>query len=202
MSNVAGTQKRVDILWPGVLLLASLLTVGWSGIGERHGRSWMRWLFRQRPRGIVIHHTASDGMRNGELLNAAMIDADHAAKGWGIEYEGRTYHIAYHYVIRADGKVEPGRPELAPGAHTRGHSDYIGICLVGNFSSSANSYGQMQPDRPTAEQMVSLENLLRDLMRRYDLTVHNIFRHRDLAPTSCPGDRFPFEQLIRDLANE
>ena len=180
--------------------MAAVVTVAWAGTGARYGHHWYRWLFRTRPRGIILHHTASDGWRNGQLLDAAMIDQDHAAKGWGIQYGGRTYHIAYHYVIRADGKVEPGRPEAAPGAHTKGHNDYLGICLVGNFSSSENPDGRMKPDRPTQMQMEALVMLLRDIMDRYDLDVKDIYRHSDFAQTSCPGDRFPFSLLLSKLA--
>jgi len=190
---------RLPNLWPALLLLGAVLTVAWAGAGNRFGPHWFRWLFRHRPAGIIIHHTASDGWRNGKLLDAAMVDAYHAGKGWGVTYKGKVYHIAYHYLILADGKVEPGRPEGAPGAHTRGHSDHLGICLVGNFSSRDNPDGRMKPDRPTAKQMESLRTLVRDLMRRYDFTTEDLYRHRDFSQTDCPGDRFPFDDLVAEL---
>jgi len=187
---------------PGLLALAAVLTVVWAGLGNRYGHHWYRWLFRHRPAGIIIHHTASDGYRNGKLLDAGMVDADHAGKGWGIEYEGKTYHIAYHYLILADGSVEAGRPEEAPGAHTSGHNNYLGICLVGNFSSSSNPEGAMQPAVPTDAQMRSLIDLIRRLVTKYDFEVDDIHRHRDFCQTSCPGDRFPFDRLIEVLREE
>jgi len=199
MRRTPNPRRPLDSLWPALLLLAALAAVGWAGVGNRYGPHWHRWLFRHRPAGIILHHTASDGRRNGTPLDAAMVDADHAGKGWGIEYQGRTYHIAYHYLIRADGKVEPGRPEGAPGAHTLGRNDYLGICLVGNFSSAANRSGQMQPAYPTQAQMEHLTTLLRKLMHKYDFTVEDLHRHRDFAQTSCPGDRFPFRQLVETL---
>jgi hypothetical protein len=199
MRRFSARTRRLDLLWPGLLLLGAVVAVAWAGIGNRYGRQWYVWLFRHRPAGIIIHHTASDGHRNGKLLDAAMVDADHAGKGWGTEYGGKTYHIAYHYLILADGKVEPGRPEGAPGAHTSGHNSYLGVCLVGNFSSTANPDVAMQPAVPTDAQMASLTALLRELMRKYDFTVEDIHRHRDFCQTSCPGDRFPFDKLIESL---
>jgi hypothetical protein len=199
MNRAAPSRRSLDSLWPAVLFLGALATLGWAGVGNRYGRHWHRWLFRQRSAGIIIHHTASDGRRNGKLLDAAMVDADHAGKGWGVEYHGRTYHIAYHYLVRADGVVEAGRPEGAPGAHTRGHNDYLGICLVGNFSRTYNADGRMKPDHPTPAQMEHLTALVRELMRKYDFTVEDIHRHRDFGQTSCPGDRFPFRRFIEDL---
>jgi len=199
MRRPRAPRRPLDSLWPALLFVGAILTVGWAGIGNRYGRHWYRWLFRHRPAGIIIHHSASDGYRNGKLLDAATVDADHASKGWATEYHGRTYHIAYHYLILSDGTVEPGRPEGAPGAHTSGHNDYIGVCLVGNFSTVANPDGRMKPDRPTRAQMEHLTALLRDLMHRYDFTVEDIHRHRDFRRTSCPGDRFPSQQLIETL---
>jgi hypothetical protein len=40
--------------------------------------------------------------------------------------------IGYHYVIRRNGDLEPGRPVEKAGAHARGNNkSSIGICLVG-----------------------------------------------------------------------
>ncbi|MBQ5374387.1 MAG: N-acetylmuramoyl-L-alanine amidase, partial [Bacteroidaceae bacterium] len=53
---------------------------------------------------------------------AADIDRWHRAQGW-------RGGIGYHYVVRRDGTVEPGRREEVPGAHCRHHNAHsIGIC--------------------------------------------------------------------------
>jgi N-acetylmuramoyl-L-alanine amidase len=189
--------SRVSIAAPIVLLAAIVLDVAWAGVGSRYGRHWYRFLFRPRPRGIVLHHSASGGYRDGKLLDAAAIDADHEKRGWSIEYRGKTYHIGYHYVILADGTVEAGRPEEVRGAHAAGYNDHLGICLIGNFSSSGNPDGRMQPARPTEQQLDALVGLLQELMDRYDFDVDDIHRHREFGQTACPGDRFPFEE-VRD----
>jgi hypothetical protein len=125
---------------------------------------------RITPRGIVIHHSALGGDADGRA-DLARIDAIHARRGWGIFYAGRTYHVGYHYVIRRDGTIEPGRPERCRGAHTRGHNDLLGICLLGDFTHRG----------PTAAQRRSLLRLCRDLMARYRIPPGAVVRHRDLA---------------------
>lgn len=191
-------NRRKELIAPGALFLAAALTVAWAGMGHRYGRHWYLFIFKHKPQGIVIHHTASSGYRNGELLDAEMIDAYHADKGWGVEYKGKTYHIGYHYVILADGSVEPGRPEEVRGAHAPGHNQDLGICLAGHFGE-ANSDGRMKPSRPTDAQMQALTELVRRLMSKYDLEPDDIHRHGDLGQTACPGERFPFETFVDSL---
>jgi len=85
-------------------------------------------------RKIIIH--AAD-------TTASMdIGADEIRR-WHVEDNGWS-DIGYHYVIRRDGTVEPGRPEHQPGAHVRGHNkDSIGICLVGGKPRFNFAYVQM-----------------------------------------------------------
>jgi hypothetical protein len=153
------------------------------------------------PAGIVIHHTALtrlDITLFPGTIDRDLIDGLHRARGDAIFYWGRWYHIGYHYLILPDGTVESGRPEHCRGAHARGHNDYLGISLVGNFSSRS---GQGQPSTsPTSEQLRSLEDLVKDLQSRYHLPCSRVVRHRDLNPTTeCPGDRFPWSQFLREI---
>lgn len=142
------------------------------------------------PKGIVVHHSALGGDAD-RRADAAVIDGVHRRRGWGAFYGGRIYHIGYHYVIRPDGTVEPGRPERCRGAHTRGMNDYLGICVLGNFND----------DAPTERQRRALAELCRRLMKRYGLRAEDVRRHRDCpaAATDCPGKRFPFAALRREL---
>lgn len=199
MPKTRADSQGMSLVMPVVLLAAAMLAVAWAGLGSHYGRHWYRFVFRPRPRGIVIHHTASSGYRDGKLLDAAAIDADHQKQGWSIEYKGKTYHIGYHYVILADGTVEAGRPEEVRGAHAAGYNDHLGICLVGNFSSSGNPGGRMRPSRPTEQQLDALVGLLRELMDRYDFDIEDIHPHREFGQTACPGDRFPFDEVLDRL---
>lgn len=85
--------------------------------------------------------------------------------------------IGYHWVIRRDGTVEPGRPEEDPGAHVAGHNaDSIGVCVVGgkdgfNF---------------TRRQMAALEAKVIDLTSQHPGA--KVVGHTDLDPRKpCPN---------------
>jgi len=154
----------------------------------------------RHPRGIVLHHSATPGRVNGEPMSAAIIDEMHRRRGFSREYEGVIYHIGYHYVIRSDGVIEPGRPEGCRGAHATKGNDCIGICLVGNFTREA--IGKMEPSRPTRAQMRSLHQLLEDLVARYHFGPEDIYTHREVdGDTRCPGELFPIEQ-VREWVKE
>jgi len=124
----------------------------------------------------VLHHSASRADTTWQDIHQW-----HLNNGWA--------GIGYHYVIHADGGVYRGRPEGMTGAHAyqdRSHeanSDGIGICIVGNFETGV----------PTASQMVSTADLIRDIWTRYPGIP--VIGHRDVMATSCPGDRFPWAEL-------
>ncbi|MGB9975824.1 peptidoglycan recognition protein family protein [Thermovenabulum sp.] len=166
---------------------------------------------RLYPRFIVLHHTA------GSDMSALEINRIHAKRGFGVkitspdylvkEYIEKGYtatsdggviiSIGYHYLIRADGKVEPGRPDFAPGAHcSAGDMNVrsIGIALTGNFSSKDNPDGKKGHMKPTDAQIKALKELLIYLMDVYKIPKTGILRHKDVvgAATECPGDRFDF----------
>lgn len=149
------------------------------------------------PAGIILHHSAIPAEHAGGPVDVRLIDKFHERRGFGIFYWGRTYHVGYHYLILPDGTVQQGRPERCQGAHAQGHNDFIGICLVGNYSEKENPNGARDLPRPTDAQLESLVRLCRQLSGRYRFTSEKILRHADVAPhTECPGDRFPFQDVI------
>ncbi len=182
-----------------VLLVAALLILAVGGLSVRLGPRWPRRLFFRGPAGIVIHHTATGAVVEGHTVDADRIARWHEQRGFSAEYRGEVYHIGYHYVILPDGTLQRGRPEWMLGAHTSGYNDYLGICLVGNFDSGANPDRAQQPAEPTPEQMATLESLLRDLLTKYRLRPEDVYGHCELAATACPGDRFPLDELRREL---
>jgi N-acetyl-anhydromuramyl-L-alanine amidase AmpD len=114
---------------------------------------------------VILHYSYSDD------VSAATIDGWHRARGWN--------GCGYHYVVRKDGKVENGRPVETVGAHCYGfNTNSIGICLTG--SDKMLWY-------PSAAQYDSLQTLLQDLMKRFNIPSMNIFFHREKKATSCPG---------------
>ncbi len=120
---------------------------------------------------IIIHCTATP---EGRDVTAADVDRWHRARGFR--------SIGYHYLIRLDGTVEQGRPESEIGAHTLGqNASSIGVCYVGGLARD----GVTPRDTRTPAQRRALEQLLRDLLKRYPGA--QIRGHRDFAAKACPS---------------
>jgi lipid-binding SYLF domain-containing protein len=149
--------------------------------------------------GIVFHHTALIPGEKTVPRRESDIDEYHRERGFEILCSGRVYHVAYHYLIMPNGVIKAGRPERCEGAHAVGYNSYLGISLVGDFSSEDNPNGGKGPIRPSAQQLASLVRLCRRLRRRYKIPVQHIIRHSDIANTQCPGDRFPFKSVLEQL---
>ena len=131
---------------------------------------------------IVIHCSA---VRPDQMSSAAQIDSWHCQRGFHLG-------IGYHYVIRRDGTIEPGRPEWLIGAHCVNHNAHsIGVCYEGGLDIRG------QPaDTRTAEQKAAMRQLLEDLHRRYPRAV--VVGHHDLNPLkACPC----IESVAREYAD-
>ena len=121
---------------------------------------------------IVVHCSA---VKPDQTSSVAQIDRYHR--------KARHYKlgVGYHYVIRRDGTIEPGRPEWMVGAHCLNHNRYsIGICYEGGLDAR----GQPEDTR-TLEQKLAMLHLLEVLHRRYPKAL--IVGHRDLShDRDCP----------------
>ena len=120
---------------------------------------------------IVVHCSA---VRPDQTSSAAQIDTWHRRQGWKLG-------IGYHYVVRRDGQIEPGRSEWLVGAHCRNHNAHsIGVCYEGGL----NIRGQ-PADTRTEAQRQALRRLLKALKERYPRAL--IVGHRNLNPLkACP----------------
>jgi lipid-binding SYLF domain-containing protein len=150
------------------------------------------------PIGIIIHHSVlipASALPDAERA----LDRFHYARGFAISCFGHTYHIAYHYLILPNGAIQQGRPERCEGAHARGYNSYLGIALVGDFSSQDNPSGRKGPITPTPEQMRSLVKLCRQLRQKYNIPLQRIMPHSEVSRTHCPGDRFAFKTVLAQL---
>lgn len=116
---------------------------------------------------LVVHCSAT---RATQDIGVAEITRWHQAKGWET--------IGYHFVIRRDGTVEPGRLVQMIGAHVQGHNaTSIGICLVGGLAADGNAENNFTP-----EQFQQLRALLVQLLLAFPDC--RIVGHRDLSPDS------------------
>lgn len=152
------------------------------------------------PLGIVVHHSATPPLMQ-DSTDAASIDRMHKKRGMGAWYMGRTYHIAYHYVVLRNGSVEEGRPELCRGAHTRSllHNRRLGICLVGHFD---RKWQDPSYHAPPSLQMDALVSLSCRLIEKWRMKEANVLPHREIDPTECPGGNFPMEEYLSRLKAE
>ncbi|MGI9101340.1 MAG: peptidoglycan recognition protein family protein [Terriglobales bacterium] len=155
------------------------------------------WAHTITPVGIVIHHTGP--LTNGDPVTLPLLEEFHKERGFGAFYYGHVYHVGYHYVIFPDGRVIPARPEHLRGAHAQHYNNFLGIVLVGDFSSKDNRRGQHGLQAPTEAQLASLVLLCRRLEKRYGISLHHVRAHRELSPTLCPGDRFPWDEFLSRL---
>jgi hypothetical protein len=139
-----------------------------------------------RFRGIVVHTV---GVR-GDATAAAI-------RRYHVEHNGWR-DIGYHFVVRKDGTVEPGRPLTQLGAHTEGANDTIGICVTGDGDSEAW----------TPEQAMSFSTLAADQLRALGLDASAICGHREAParfgakPThkTCPGLRIDLDYVRANVA--
>ena len=134
---------------------------------------------RKSTKRAIIHHSASAD------VPASTIHQWHLNQGWS--------GIGYHFVIRANGLIERGRPEWAIGSHSgpAGNGDSIGIVLTGNF----------EYDKPTEAQLDSLVWLITQYLEpKYGKL--QVIGHKDVMATACPGRNFPWEELRKRLEED
>src|SRR5581483_3784378 len=153
------------------------------------------------PAGIIIHHSVL--IPGGDLPDAERaLDRFHYARGYEISCFGKVYHIAYHYLILPDGRVVSGRPERCEGAHARGYNSYLGIALVGDFSSHTSSGQTRVAARPTKAQMEALIRLCCYLRQKYSIPLQRIMPHNAVSRTECPGEGFQFNTVLAAVSRE
>jgi hypothetical protein len=123
---------------------------------------------------ITLHH---DGMN--AFTSASQADAAERLENIRLAHRGHNWgDIGYHYVIDPAGRVWEGRPLMYQGAHVRDQNEgNLGVCVLGNFERQA----------PNQAQLNTVEHFVAALMTRYRVGVRNVYTHRELAATACPG---------------
>src|SRR3990167_1677841 len=103
------------------------------------------------PKYLIIHHEAGNNGFDG-------VNEYHRQR-WDFKSE-LGYFIGYQYYISKSGFITQGRKDTEEGAHCIGHNtDSIGICLEGNLNL----------ERPTFSQLISLKNLINRKMTEWNI---------------------------------
>lgn len=120
---------------------------------------------------IILHCSAT---REGQEFDINDI------RRWHVEENGWE-DVGYHYFIKLDGTVQPGRDIEKIGAHCKGHNrNSIGICYCGGVDVNGNP-----KDTRTIKQIASMHILLKQLKEQFpDATVHC---HNEFANKACPS---------------
>lgn len=131
---------------------------------------------------LAVHCSATPADAKHENIDAAEIRRWHRAKGWR--------DIGYHFVIKRNGAVEPGRPVDQPGAHEpRINNRSLAVCLVGGAPplGSAASKAGLGENNYTPAQFASLVTLLRELKAKHPAA--EVLGHRDVPGVrkACPS---------------
>lgn len=130
---------------------------------------------RRKINFLVVHCSDSDNPKHD---NIATIRQWHTERGFigpdGVK--GTHDDVGYHYFITKDGSVHSGRHEDQVGAHVAGYNrGSIGVCLSGRKLF-------------TDAQFHSLEKVLKELCKKYDLEKKDILEHNDLDKgKTCPN---------------
>ena len=131
---------------------------------------------RKSTERIILHHA------DAKSCSAEDIHRWHLSNGWS--------GAGYHFLVRKDGTIYRLRPEDKVGAHAYG-SNYnsLGICFEGDY---------MEEDMPEEQKQAGKE-LVAYLKNKYNITT--VQAHRDVCATSCPGDKFPFDEIANSETN-
>jgi N-acetylmuramoyl-L-alanine amidase len=119
---------------------------------------------------LVVHCTDSDDSLD---VGFNEINDWHKQRGW-LSPSGIS--CGYHYIIKRDGSVQRGRPDIEVGAHVEGHNiNSIGIVWVGRNQISG-------------EQYKTLLVLCAYLKHKHNLDVEKVLGHTELNPLkTCPN---------------
>jgi N-acetylmuramoyl-L-alanine amidase len=133
---------------------------------------------------IMLHHSLTEDGKtvSWQAIRKFHIETNHWAD------------IGYHFgieLINDQYEILIGRPLDHEGAHCVGmNSKALGICFVGNFDLTPV---------PNMQWAKGIE-LVRSLIKLFDIPVNFVVGHRDYAPKSCPGKLFDMDLFRRDLA--
>ena len=125
-------------------------------------------------RRITIHHDGIGSAPSGDWGDSARrletIRRGHLSRGWA--------DIGYHYAVDPSGRVWACRPTSLQGAHVSDNNENnVGIVVLGDFERS----------QPSDQARRALSEFVGSQMRQHRVHPRNVYTHRELASTVCPG---------------
>lgn len=153
---------------PNIIPRSSWAKGGLRESGAKHAMNGVRR--------ITIHHTAMDSTdlrSRGDV--ASMLER---IRQEHLRRDSRFIDIGYHYIIDPSGNIWAGRSTHLQGAHVKDQNEHnLGICVMGNF----------EIQKPTRNQLGTLNGFVAEQMRRYNVHSTMLFTHRELGTSACPG---------------
>jgi len=126
---------------------------------------------------ITVHHDGTSAFTSTSRDDAARrIEKIRQAH---LNRKGEPFgDIGYHYLIDPAGRVWQGRDTSWQGAHVAGQNPgNLGICVLGNYNRQS----------PNRAQCAAVDRFVKSQMSRYGVGLNNVYVHRELAQTECPG---------------
>jgi hypothetical protein len=173
----------------GVAAYAGAIKVDINRSDWRAANMKPNWNKMTSPFRITVHHTAEPFLslsKSAACAEVKNIQNQHmnerSPSGWA--------DIGYHFMIDRAGNVIAGRSLDAQGAHASGSNNIgnIGICLLGNFvaqPSRGRDYAVAQS--VGSAQLDALTELVDQLRNSYAIKSSNVYGHKELKNTECPG---------------
>jgi hypothetical protein len=141
---------------------------------------------RQKAEYLTVHHTAVPAKPGVETAVKLRAFQQQMQSGYWVDMPSLRKHIflgdiPYHYYISVQGDVAEGRElEFAAYSNTQYRTpivNHVTVTLEGDF----------QTQKPSAEQISSLIELLTSLAKEYSVPLNHISYHAAVAETDCPG---------------
>jgi hypothetical protein len=141
---------------------------------------------RQKAEYLTVHHTAVPAKPAVETAVKLRAFQEQMQEGYWIDTPAPRKHvflgdIPYHYYISVQGDVAEGRElKFAAYSNTQYRTpivNHITVTLEGDF----------QTQKPSAEQVSSLIELLTALAKEHAVPLNRISYHAAVAQTDCPG---------------
>lgn len=135
-----------------------------------------KWAKRKEVNKIIVHQSLSDGSIHA--INNYLISPNNHIS------ESGCPHICYHICIGKDGSIYLCNNFDDETWHTKGQNNKgLAICILGNF----NGVGWNKGHEPASNQVDSLINVLKNLIRNLSLKSIDIYGHYHYGKPACPG---------------